>query len=237
MKNIAIIPARSGSKGLPDKNIRKLAGVPLLAYSIKAARETGMYDKIFLSTDSEEYAQIGREYGADVSFLRSAETSSDKASSWDAVREVLAGWEERGERFDTVTLLQPTSPLRTAQNIREAFRLLGEKEANSVVSVCEAEHSPLWFDVLPQDLCMDRFGKKQDGNRPRQELPVYYRLNGAIYLLRTGELYKQKMFEEKRYAYIMPREESVDIDDEVDFLLAETIMKRREKQQEGPSHQ
>lgn len=227
MKNIAIIPARSGSKGLPDKNIRRLAGVPLMAYSIKAAQETDRFDKIFLSTDSEEYAQIGRQYGADVSFLRSAETSSDKASSWDAVREALAGWSERGERFDTVTLLQPTSPLRTAQNIIEAFRLLDEKGANSVVSVCEAEHSPLWFDTLPQDLCMDQFGKKRDVNRPRQELPVYYRLNGAIYLLRTEELYKEKMFEEKRYAYIMSREQSVDIDDEVDFLLAEIMIQRR----------
>ena len=110
MRSIAIIPARSGSKGLPDKNIKPLNGKPLLAYSIEAALASGLFDTVHVSTDSERYAGIARRYGADEPFLRSAETSSDTASSEDAIREVLRRYEEMGQRFDAFMLLQPTSP-------------------------------------------------------------------------------------------------------------------------------
>ena len=110
MKNIAIITARSGSKGLPNKNILPLDGKPLIAHTIIAAKESGMFDTVMVSTDSEEYAAIAREWGAEVPFLRSEENSSDKAGSWDVVREVLDEYRKRGEEFDTFTLLQPTSP-------------------------------------------------------------------------------------------------------------------------------
>ena len=151
MRSIAIIPARSGSKGLPDKNIKPLNGKPLLAYSIEAALASGMFDAVHVSTDSERYADIARQYGADEPFLRSAETSSDTASSEDAIREVLRRYEEMGQRFDAFMLLQPTSPLRTAGDIRAAFGVMEEKQAESVVSVCEMEHSPLWSNTLPPD--------------------------------------------------------------------------------------
>ena len=113
MKNIAIIPARAGSKGLPDKNIKLLNGKPLLQYSVEAALGSGCFDKVMVSTDSEKYAEIAREAGAEVPFLRSAYTSTDKASSWDMVEEVLDGYERLGWTFDTFCLLQPTSPMRT----------------------------------------------------------------------------------------------------------------------------
>lgn len=227
MKNIAIITARSGSKGLPDKNIKVLGGMPLLAYSIQAAQESNLFDKIFLSTDSEKYAEIGKQYGADASFLRSEEMSSDTAGSWDVVREVIREWEKRGEYYDTITLLQPTSPLRTGKHIRDAFQLLEEKGASSVVSVCEMEHSPLWCDTLPEDGCMDHFGENKNSDLPRQMLPIYYRINGAVYLLRRDELDKEPMFREKSYAYIMPGNSSIDIDEETDFWLAELLLKRK----------
>ena len=121
MKNLAIIPARSGSKGLVDKNIKLLDGKPLIAYSIEAALQSGVFDMVMVSTDSEKYAEIAWNYGAQVPFLRSAETSSDTASSWDAVAEVIENYRKLGTVFDTFMLLQPTSPLRTAQNIREAY--------------------------------------------------------------------------------------------------------------------
>ena len=129
MRSIAIIPARSGSKGLPDKNIKPLNGKPLLAYSIEAALASGLFDTVHVSTDSERYADIARQYGADEPFLRSAETSSDTASSEDAIREVLRRYEEMGQRFDAFMLLQPTSPLRTADDIRAAFGVMEEKQA------------------------------------------------------------------------------------------------------------
>lgn len=224
--NIAIITARSGSKGLPDKNIRSLKGRPLLAYSIQAAQDSGFFQKIFVSTDSLRYAEIAKTYGADVSFLRSAAMSSDTAGSWDVVREVLDEFEKRGETFERIMLLQPTSPLRSAQDIRESFRLMEEKDANSIVSVTETDHSPLWCNTLPDDLSMEHFRNEQYCDCPRQLLPKYYRVNGAIYLITVGELKKTKMLRQKSFAYIMPRERSVDIDTELDFELAELMLDR-----------
>lgn len=224
MTSIAIIPARSGSKGLPDKNILPLQGKPLLAYSIEAACASGMFDTIHVSTDSSRYADIARDFGADEPFLRSAETSSDTASSEDAIREVLLRYRECGQLFDTFMLLQPTSPLRTAEDIRSAFRLLEEKQADSVISVCEMEHSPLWANTLPEDGNMAGF-IRTEGNKRRQELETYYRMNGAIYLvktdffLRTGSLYG-----DKSYAYKMPAGRSADIDGRTDFLIAEALL-------------
>lgn len=225
MKNIAIIPARSGSKGMKDKNIKELCGKPLLAYSVEAALRSGIFEKVHVSTDSAQYQEIGRRYGADVPFLRSAETSTDTASTWDAMRFVLQEYKERGEVFDTITVLQPTSPLRTSEDIKRAYSFFLEKNANMISSVCEMEHSPLWCNVLPEDLSMKDFEDEKLAFLPRQELPVYYRENGAIYMMRTQHLFKaENIYKDGCYAFVMERDHSIDIDEELDFLLAETIM-------------
>lgn len=224
MRNIAIITARSGSKALPDKNIKELCGKPLIAYTIECALRSGQFDKVFVSTDSPKYAEIAARFGADASFLRSEETSGDAASSWDVVREVIGRFEQKGEFFDRIMLLQPTAPLRTAADIRNSFALLEEKDANSVVSVCEMEHSPLWINTLGEDLCMDNF-RREDYCDRRQELPTYYRLNGVIFLVRREELEQPQMLRHKSYAYIMPAERSIDIDTEFDFKIAECCMR------------
>ena len=140
MRSIAIIPARSGSKGLPDKNIIKLKDKPLLAYSVEAALASGEFAAVHVSTDSPLSADIARQFGADEPFLRSEETSSDTASSEDAIREVLRRYQEQGVTFDAFMLLQPTSPLRTAEDIHAAFALLKENNADSVISVCEMDN-------------------------------------------------------------------------------------------------
>lgn len=226
-KNIAIIPARSGSKGLKDKNIKELQGVPLIGYAIKAAKESGLYDRIVLSTDSEKYAEIGEKYGASIPFLRSKEMSSDSAGSWDVVKEVINHLKEQNEIYDTVTLLQPTSPLRTAKDICNAMQLFKEKNALSVISVCEVEHSPLWSNTLPEDGNMYGFEKKEVQNLPRQKLPVYYRMNGAIYIMKIENLDKIDVIcDNECYAYVMDKNRSVDIDDELDFCIAEAILNR-----------
>ena len=151
MKNLAIIPARSGSKGLPDKNIKELLGKPLMAYSIEAALASGVFDEVMISTDSEKYAEIAKKCGASVPFLRSEATASDTASSWDMVTEVLNNYKKLlGREFDTFCLLQPTSPLRTAEDIRAAYDIYNQKAKFAVVSVCETEHSPLWAGQLPE---------------------------------------------------------------------------------------
>lgn len=226
MRNIAIIPARSGSKGLPDKNIKALCGKPMLAYSVEAAIESGCFDEIHVSTDSQRYADIARQWGASVPFLRSEEASSDTASSYQMIVEVLERYAQQGKEFDTFTLLQPTSPLRTSKDIRNAYALYEEKRAKSVVAICKMEHSPLWSNVLPDDLSLDSFIRPEAVNHGRQRFREYYRINGAIYISDAKNYVRMETFYgADSYAYVMPKERSVDIDDRMDFLIAETLIK------------
>lgn len=225
MRSIAIIPARSGSKGLKDKNIKLLAGKPMMAYTIEAAEQAGIFDCIHVSTDSEEYARIARECGADVPFLRSSELSGDTAGSWDVVRWTLEQYAGRGQGFDRVALLQPTSPLRTAEDIQNAYRIMQEKHADAVVGVCEMDHSPVWSNTLPEDGNMDGFLDRA-ANIGRQNLPVYYRINGAVYLAKKDILSdaENALYGVGTYAYVMPKQRSIDIDDVFDFTVAEAVM-------------
>lgn len=231
MKNLAIIPARSGSKGLKDKNIKLLNGKPLLAFSIEAAKNSGIFEEIYVSTDSKLYADIAEEYGASVPFLRSEMNATDTASSWDVVREALSQYEDKGRFFDTVTLLQPTTPLRTANNIKEAYEILQKSNINSVVSVCEVEHSPLWCNTLPKGGSMENFIRKDISMLPRQKLDTYYRINGAVYMVKVPYFKICKSIYDKNcIAYIMDKEKSIDIDDEFDFKLLKAIIQISENE-------
>lgn len=226
MKQIAVIPARSGSKGLKDKNIRLLGGKPLLAYTIEAAQQSGEFDCIHVSTDSEDYAQIAREYGADVPFLRDAALATDTAGTWDTVRAVTELYKELGQEFETVTLLQPTSPLRDAEDIRRAFAIFRKKNADSVISVCPTDHPLNICNYLGSDGCMDGFVDLTKTGR-RQDAAVSYRLNGAIYI-QTMELLAGgwNLYGARSYACIMSREHSVDIDTEMDLQIAGLYLPR-----------
>ena len=224
MRNIAIIPARSGSKGVKDKNIRDLKGKPLMAYTIEAALNSGEFDEVMVSTDSERYAEIAKKYGARVPFLRSKKTSTDTATSWDMVEEVLLKYKENGEHFDTFCLLQPTSPLRTSYDIRAAYNLYKERADFAVVSVCEAEHSPLWCGHLPADNEFVGFIDAEN-MKQRQAGGKFYRLNGAIYIVSIKRFNNDRYFYKAgSYAYIMPQNRSVDIDTEMDFKFAEVLI-------------
>ena len=226
MKNLAVITARSGSKGLKDKNIKMLKDKPLMAYTIEAALESGLFDCVHVSTDSEQYALIAREYGADVPFLRDAALATDTAGTWDTMRAVVKKYEELGKTFDTVTLLQPTSPLRDAEDIKQAFQVFEGKEAESVVSVCEVDHSPKICNTLGDENSMEGFIDTTVVGR-RQDLGIYYRINGAIYIQKTELLMNAgNLYGPKSYAYVMSKVHSVDIDDAFDFMVAETAMER-----------
>ena len=233
MKNIAIIPARSGSKGVKDKNIRNLCGKPLMAYTIEAAIQSGEFDEVMVSTDSEKYAEIAKKCGANVPFLRSEATASDTASSWDMVDEVLLNYEKFGISFDTFCLLQPTSPLRTAEDIKKAYQIYSDKADFAVISVCEAEHSPLWCGNLPENHEFIDFVKPEN-LKQRQAGRKFYRLNGAIYIVNIGKFEKDRqLYKSGSFAYIMSQEKSIDIDTEIDFQLAELMFKAREKNNLG----
>ncbi len=228
-KVLAIITARSGSKGLVDKNIKLLLNKPLMAYSIESAKDSGLFDYIAVSTDSQKYADIAAQYGAQVPFLRSAELSLDDSKTVDVIIDLIDKLEKMGKSYDSFVLLQPTSPLRAVSDIKNAYNLFIKKDANSVVGVCEAEHSPRWMNTLKGDLSLQNFLVEKDTNR--QQLEKFYRINGAIYIAKV-DYYKQNrdFFGRKSFAYIMDKKNSIDIDDKFDFELAEFFMSKNAKE-------
>jgi len=232
---LGIVPARAGSKGIPNKNIKLLAGKPLIVYTVEAAQKSGVFDRLLVSTDGQEIARVARLAGADVPFLRPAELASDTAGMMAVICHTVEWLEERGVTYDCVVLLQPTSPLRTAEDIVAALELFVEREADVVVSVCEAEHHPWWCGTLAADGALTGF-LLPEVPVVRQGLPRYYRLNGALYLARW-EFAKSgnNWFGPRSYAYVMPRQRSVDIDDPVDFILAEALLLRGATGGENPA--
>ena len=220
-KYLAIIPARGGSKRLPNKNILDLNGKPLIAWSIEAAKKSKYIDEIVVSSDSNEILEIAQKYNVKT-IKRPDELATDTASSVDVVKHVA----ENYPGYEYVVLLQPTSPLRNKKHIDEAIELLEKKNADAIISVCEVDHSPLWSNTLPESLSMKNFLREDVKNKRSQDLPTYYRLNGAIYICKTDRLLEQNTFfiKDNIFAYIMDRKSSVDIDDEVDFKLAEVLL-------------
>lgn len=230
MRVLAVIPARSGSKGIKDKNIKFLRGKPLLSYSIEAAIQSKIFDTIHVSTDSEKYADVSRTYGADVPFLRNSEFSRDDSTTWDVIKYVLEEYRIRDKNFDVIVVLQPTSPLRNSEHIKNAWKFFLEKDADMVSSVCEAGCSPLWCNILPENLSLEQFENKEIAYLPRQCLPTYYHENGAIYIIKSNTLLtSDNVYKKNSYAYIMEKLYSVDIDDEIDFALAEVLMDKIQK--------
>ena len=219
---LAIIPARGGSKRLPRKNILDLNGKPLIAYSIEAGLTSRFIDKLIVSSDDSDILEIARQYKAET-LQRPDFLAEDTATTFDAIKHAL----ESVEKYDYIVLLQPTSPLRDAGHIDEAIRLLDEKNADAIVSVCEMEHSPLWSNCLDNSLSMEGFLKDEVLNKRSQDLETYYRLNGAIYICKVDKLLEEKNFLLKKniFAYIMSREHSIDIDEKIDFDIAAVIKK------------
>lgn len=222
-KILAIIPARSGSKGLRDKNIKPLNGKPMLGYTIEAAQKSNLFTDIIVSTDSIEYAKIAEKYGATVPYLRERQLATDQTKTSDVIIDILNKEEKKGNHYNLFMLLQPTSPLRDENDILKSFYLLKERKANAIVSICELEHPTGWNIVLDKEKCMDRF---YHNDFMRQKGRKTYRLNGAIYLANVNYyLAYNSFYKNKCFAYIMPKERSVDVDDIFDFICAEAYMK------------
>lgn len=224
-KILAIIPARGGSKGIPRKNIRFLCGKRLIAYAIETALNSKLIDRVVVSTEDEEIAKITLAYGAEV-IPRPLELAQDDTPSLPVYKHAI-NYLEQIENFhpDIIVILQPTSPLRTVKDIDRAIQKFLETECDSVVSVCEVEHSPHWIYTLEGDSLKPVIEGGEKITR-RQDAPETCRLNGAIYVT-----YRDIIMEQNRVlggdmrAYIMPVERSVDIDTGIDLKLAELLMK------------
>lgn len=222
----ALIPARGGSKRLPRKNVKLLSGKPLIAWTIEAAKSSKYIDSVVVSTDDLEIKDISGQFGASVPFLRPDILSNDTASSFDVIQHAIQFLKIEGEN-NLIVLLQPTSPLRTVEELDDALEFFIRKKAKGIVSISECEHSPLWANVLPKDASMAHFIRTEVLGKRSQDLEKFYRLNGSIYIYQTQELIKNNQFfyHDNVYGFETRLSTSVDIDTELDFLIAETIMK------------
>ena len=218
-KIIAIIPARGGSKGLPRKNIRLLNGKPLIAWTIEAAHRSRYIDRVILSSEDDEIIAIAKAYNCDVPFKRNSNLATDDTSSIAVVIDAL----NKCPGYGLVVLLQPTSPLRTTEDIDQALEKLNASNAPACVTVCETEQSPYWMFTLGYEERLKAIVPAVNFTR-RQEIPSTYMLNGAVYVARIKWLLDKKTFiTTDTIAHVMPIARSIDIDTEHDFLKSQSI--------------
>lgn len=223
---IAIIPARGGSKGLPGKNIKPMYGKPMIAYAVEAAILAKSIDRVIVSTEDEEIAKIASQYGAEIPFMRPAELASDTALAVDNYIYTVNRLEkESGKTIESFVVLQPTSPLRVAEDIDGAVELFKEKNADSVISYCKEAHPVFWHKKMDKEGRLIDIFDNSIANR--QDFPITYYPNGAVYVFSTDLIRKRLYYSDKTYGYIMPRTRSVDIDFIEDFEYAEFLLSRR----------
>ncbi len=219
-KTLALIPARAGSKGVPGKNIRMLAGKPLIVWTIEAARASRYVNHVVVSSDSADILGVARDFGSET-LVRPAELARDETPGIDVVLHAL----DELPGYDYVVLLQPTSPLRIAADIDAAIEVCLAADAPACVSVTEPSKSPYWMYTVATDGRMRPLIALENLPTRRQALPAVYSLNGAVYVARVDWLKQTRGFlTEETVAYLMPAERSVDIDTELDFRVAELAM-------------
>lgn len=219
-KILAVIPARGGSKGLPRKNILELAGKPLIAWTIEEAKKSNYIERVILSSEDAEIIEISKQYGCDVPFVRPMELAQDDTPGIKPVLHAI----EQCPGYDYVVLLQPTSPLRTVEDIDGCISYMLEKKADFCVSVTESEKSPYWMYTL-DDGKMQPLIKQQGLITRRQDLPKVYALNGAVYVAKVESLLiKATFLTEQTRGYIMPIKRSFDIDTDIDLRVCESLI-------------
>ncbi len=224
-KIFAVIPARGGSKGLPGKNLRALGGKPLIAWSILAAQASKFVDRTIISSDDKDIIACAKEWRCEVPFTRPPELANDEAANQDVLLHALGAIE--GD-FDYVLLLQPTSPLRSSDDIDGCISWCLERNASSCISICESHKPPHWsFTMDANNELAPLFEKEFYSGRARrrQDQPKTFEQNGAVFMARVDQFLKRgDYYFEGMVGYVMPRERSLDIDDEIDFKMAEQYL-------------
>lgn len=222
-KILAVIPARGGSKGIPRKNIRDLAGKPLIAWTIEAAEKSKYIDKLVVSSEDDEIISVAKSFGCDDPFIRPKDLAQDDTPGIEPILHAV----QKIRGYDYVVLLQPTSPLRNVDDIDGCIHKCISQKANACVSVSEAEKSPYWmFRINENDQLSKVLNIENIPNR-RQDLDRIYSLNGAIYVAKIDWLNSRKSFlTEETIGFLMPKERSIDIDTELDFQISEYILNK-----------
>lgn len=230
MKVLGLIPARGGSKGVPRKNIRILNGKPLLAYTAEAALSAERLARVVLSTDDEEFADIGRNLGLDVPFIRPAELAEDTTPTLPVVQHALMTLERSGDRYDAVCLLQPTNPLRRPEDIDACVEILAASDADSVVSVLQVPHeyNPEWVYWMDESGHLELAAGGVEPVTRRQDLPAAYHRDGSIYLTRRDTVIDgSSLYGSNVIGYRVDPLFSVNIDGEQDWARAEEKLRNR----------
>lgn len=224
MSCLALIPARGGSKGIPRKNVRLLANKPLIAWTIESALQATSIDRVVVSTENEEIASIAKAWGADIPFMRPTALAADDTPSMDVVYHAL----DQLDEYDWVLLLQPTSPLRAAEDIDEMSAFCQQAQAPAAVSICPCSKHPFWTYWQAPNGLLHPLVTDQPLIARRQDCPPAFELNGAMYLGRTSWLRQQSHFvTSETVGYRMPRSRSLDLDTPDDWLLAEFLIGRQ----------
>ncbi|MFA4934075.1 MAG: acylneuraminate cytidylyltransferase family protein [Candidatus Omnitrophota bacterium] len=220
---VCIIPVRGGSKGLPGKNIKMFLGKPLIARSIKQAKDSGLIDRIIVSTDDKKIADISKKYGAEVPFIRPKFLAQDKSSTIDVLLHAMGWLQGEGYPFDILVLLHATAPLRSVQDINNCIKLLVNQKADNVFSVTEANRNP-YFNMV--EVVRGKVKLVKEGRfSSRQQAPKVYDMNASIYVWWKDVLDEKKgIFLKNSKVYVMPKIRSIDIDDYMDFKIAEIMM-------------
>ena len=229
---LAVITARGGSKGLPEKNIKLLAGKPLLAYTIETAKQSQLIDHLILSTDDEQIAAVGREWGVAVPFLRPVELAQDETPHVPVMQHATEFMEKKlGTKFSHLVILQPTSPFRTVADLDGTIRRLVETGADSAVSLVEIkENHPVKAKRLEGHRVLPYSVPEPEGGR-RQDLPRAYKRSAAVYAMRRDLIMIDgRLYGDHIVGYEVPRERSIDIDDELDWLQAEYMWRKLQGQ-------
>lgn len=225
---LCVIPARGGSKGVPGKNVKLLGGKPLIAHTIAHADGSKLIDRTIVSTEDKQIARAAKKYGAELPFVRPAELAADKSSTIDVLLHAIE-WMELKEKydFDILVLLHATTPFRSSEDIDNSIKLLVDKKADNVFTVTEAHRNP-YFNMV--ELANNGRAKLSKKGRfmTRQSAPKVYDMNSSIYVWRKDMLKRGKSsFLKKTLVYVMPKERSLDIDDQYDFKIAKLIMERK----------
>ena len=226
MRILAIVPARGGSKGIKDKNIKEIEGRPLIEYTIEAAKRCEYIDEIVVSTDSEKIAKVAKKAGAKVPFLRPDELASDTARTIDVVLFTIEQLKLIGQEYDIVVLLQPTSPLRDEDDICGAIEKYVSCNMKSLVSVSEVSESPILMRQIVDETHMEKLLNINSTIR-RQDMAKYYMVNGSIYINKIEELNSDTSLNDNVIPYVMDRSHSVDIDDYVDIEVMKYYVNNR----------
>lgn len=229
MNILFLITARGGSKGVPNKNIQEISGIPLLVYKAIAAKKSNYCTRLIISTDSEKIADVAKKYNIEIPFIRPSYLATDEANSMDVITHAME-WIENNDtiKYDAICLLEPSSPFLTYQDINNSVQLFKEKDALGVLGVKQVEVNSIFVSEIDEDLCMKKhyYQMKSYYNTRRQDLKPQYTMNGAIYLADWNYIKENRTFHgERTFAYIMPNERSIEIDSMLDLEYSRFLVK------------